>query len=157
MKRETTLFTNRGEEFHVAETASEIAKLITGEQRMKTQRILTALVIIISLATLVMVSNVSCAYLKKEASVVVEDAEYFEKKFVALYDEALEIITTSIKLGVVTEDGSITVTYPKEVIIRLKEIRVEAEDLYAELLEKVSEYDTYIDDLILLIRRLTGI
>lgn len=124
---------------------------------MKTQRILTALVIIISLATLVMVSNVSCAYLKKEASVVVEDAEYFEKKFVALYDEALEIITTSIKLGVVTEDGSITVTYPKEVIIRLKEIRVEAEDLYAELLEKVSEYDTYIDDLILLIRRLTGI
>ncbi len=124
---------------------------------MNKQRVLIVSMGLILLAILVTASSVSCAYMRQEASVVVEDAKQFEDKFVALYDEALEIIVTSIKIGVVTEDGSVAVVYSYGDIVRLKEIRTEAEDLYVELLEKVSGYDLYIDHLIALIRRLTGV
>lgn len=100
--------------------------------------------------------SIHCAFFQK-TSVILEDATFFKDEFLRLYNEAVEIITMSIKVGVEAEDGSVTVIYPHGAIVRLKEIKAEAEKLYQKLIEEIRDYDPSIDTLIAVIRKLVTI
>ncbi len=100
--------------------------------------------------------SMACSLLQK-STVILEDATFFKDEFVSLYDEAVYIIKHHIKIGVVADDGSVTMTYPHAAIVRLREIKVEAETLYKKLIEEIRDYDPSIDTLIALIRKLVSI